>query len=77
MARSMSVSLPISCGVSGNTEKAWSKASPGVLVWYEQHETMLAAIAREKELKEWRRDWKLRLIEAANPQWRDLYPEIL
>lgn len=43
------------------------------LVWYEQHEDMLAAIAREKTLKEWKRVWKLELIEKMNPQWKDLY----
>ena len=42
------------------------------LVWYEAHATMLAAIAREKRIKRWRRDWKLALIEAQNPEWRDL-----
>ena len=47
------------------------------LVWYERHETMESAIAREKALKEWRRQWKLRLIEEGNPDWRNLYPEIL
>ena len=46
------------------------------LVWFEQHETALAAIAREKALKKWRRSWKLELIEAANPQWRDLFDDI-
>ena len=46
------------------------------LVWYEQHETMDSAIAREKALKRWNRDWKLRLIEKRNPQWLDLWPEI-
>ena len=42
------------------------------LVWYEPHPTMLEAIAREKQIKRWRRHWKLALIEADNPQWRDL-----
>jgi putative endonuclease len=42
------------------------------LVWYETADTMDAAIAREKQLKKWRRDWKLRLIEEANPAWSDL-----
>ncbi len=42
------------------------------LVWYEEHPRMLDAIAREKGVKRWRRDWKLKLIEAENPQWRDL-----
>ena len=46
------------------------------LVWYEQHETMESAIAREKTLKKWNRDWKLRLIQKHNPQWLDLWPEI-
>lgn len=46
------------------------------LVWYEQHETMQSAISREKALKKWNRDWKLRLIETRNPQWLDLWPEI-
>lgn len=47
------------------------------LVWYEAHEEMYTAIVREKAIKEWRRAWKIRLIEAANPQWKDLYPSIL
>ena len=42
------------------------------LVWFETHPTMPQAIAREKAIKRWRRDWKLALIEAENPQWRDL-----
>ena len=42
------------------------------LVWYEEYPRMLEAIAREKLVKRWRRDWKLKLIEAENPQWRDL-----
>ncbi|MBS0360660.1 MAG: GIY-YIG nuclease family protein [Proteobacteria bacterium] len=45
------------------------------LVWYEGHPTVLAAIRREKRIKRWRRDWKLALIEAENPQWRDLSEE--
>lgn len=47
------------------------------LVWFEVHETMLSAIGREKAIKEWRRAWKLSLIEAANPSWRDLYDDIV
>ncbi|MDH7797176.1 MULTISPECIES: GIY-YIG nuclease family protein [unclassified Beijerinckia] len=43
------------------------------LVWYEEHSEIDDAIAREKKLKRWRRDWKLQLIEAVNPQWNDLY----
>ncbi|CAA7619857.1 GIY-YIG nuclease family protein [Magnetospirillum sp. UT-4] len=46
------------------------------LVHVEFHETMQAAIAREKQIKKWRRAWKLNLIEAANPTWRDLSAEL-
>ncbi len=42
------------------------------LVYAEFHEDMLGAIAREKQLKRWNRSWKIRLIERANPAWRDL-----
>ncbi|MEH3103086.1 MAG: GIY-YIG nuclease family protein [Sphingomonas phyllosphaerae] len=42
------------------------------LVWYETADTMEAAIQREKQLKKWNCDWKLRLIEETNPQWLDL-----
>ncbi len=44
-----------------------------ILVWFEIHDSLTAAIAREKAIKRWRRAWKLALIEADNPQWRDLY----
>jgi putative endonuclease len=47
------------------------------LVWYELHDTMETAIMREKKLKKWRRAWKLELIEKMNPEWRDLYQEIV
>ena len=43
-----------------------------MLVWFEQHATMDAAILREKRIKKWNRAWKLELIEAGNPDWRDL-----
>ena len=43
------------------------------LVWYEQHETMEAAITREKQMKAWQRAWKIREIEGFNPTWDDLY----
>lgn len=42
------------------------------LVWFERHETMETAIQREKRIKEWQRNWKLTLIETANPHWFDL-----
>ncbi|OVE78268.1 hypothetical protein BVX98_00920 [bacterium F11] len=43
------------------------------LVWYEVHSLMEHAIRREKQLKKWNRQWKLRLIEERNPNWTDLY----
>jgi putative endonuclease len=42
------------------------------LVWYETHETRESALVRERRMKKWNRAWKLELIEAANPHWRDL-----
>ena len=47
------------------------------LVWFELHPTMESAILREKALKRWKRDWKVRLIERTNPDWRDLYTDIV
>ena len=46
------------------------------LVWFEIYDDPTTAIAREKELKKWRRTWKIRLIEERNPQTIDLYPQI-
>jgi len=46
------------------------------LVWYESHETMESAITREKNIKSWKRAWKLALIEEDNPAWRDLLEEL-
>ena len=47
------------------------------LVWYEQHDRMETAIAREKAIKKWNRSWKLRLVEQTNPNWQDLWPSII
>lgn len=47
------------------------------LVWYELHDNMDAAIEREKNMKEWQRVWKIKLIERDNPNWNDLYETIL
>ena len=47
------------------------------LVWYELHMSMESAIRREKQLKEWKRSWKMQLIESVNPNWEDLYPGIV
>ena len=46
------------------------------LVWFETAERPEAAISREKQLKKWKRAWKLELIEEGNPEWKDLYEEI-
>jgi putative endonuclease len=46
-----------------------------MLVYYETHHLMMDAIAREHRIKEWRRQWKIRLIESMNPEWLDLFDE--
>jgi putative endonuclease len=46
------------------------------LVWFETYDDPPTAIAREKEIKKWRRDWKINLIERTNPEWADLYESI-
>ena len=48
-----------------------------ILVWHEVHENMESAIQREKQIKKWNRQWKIRMIEEVNPHWRDLYPDLL
>ena len=47
------------------------------LVWFEAHELGDAALRREKQLKEWRRDWKINLIERDNPHWHDLFSNLI
>ena len=47
------------------------------LVYYESTESISSAITREKQLKKWKRKWKLRLIEESNRQWRDLYDDLV
>ena len=47
------------------------------LVWFECYDDPITAITREKEIKKWRRAWKIALIEKENPEWRDLCPEIV
>jgi len=65
-------------------QRAWQHKSKGIagfaaqhgctdLVWYEVHDSRETAFRRERQLKEWRRSWKLLLIEQANPTWADLY----
>ena len=47
------------------------------LVWYELHETRESAFARERAMKKWNRAWKIELIQKMNPEWRDLYDDLL
>jgi len=47
-----------------------------ILVYFEEHASPNAAILREKQIKKWNRDWKVRLIEEKNPGWKDLWEEI-
>jgi len=62
-----------------------SKATPGFtsrygidrLVWFECYDDPVSAIEREKDIKKWRRDWKIRLIEQDNPDWLDRYSTII
>jgi putative endonuclease len=59
--------------LGGFTYRYWLKQ----LVYFEQYEDILDAIAREKEIKKWHRAWKVALIEKENPGWNDLYERIL
>ena len=80
---------PIYIGVTSNLpRRAWEhregtadgftrKHGLKMLVWYEQHELMTAAIQREKNLKRYYRAWKMTLIEQTNPGWNDLSGEIV
>ena len=77
------------CGVTSNLiHRVWQHrtgeasaftAEYGVhqLVWFEEHGDVVDAIRRETQIKRWRRAWKLKLIEDFNPQWRDLYDDLL
>ena len=59
------------------TEGFTQKHGVHSLVWYEVHDTMDTAIQREKAIKNWNRAWKIKVIEEMNPQWRDLYSDLL
>jgi putative endonuclease len=47
------------------------------LVWFEMHDEMASAILREKQIKAWKRQWKVEMIEASNPTWQDLWLHII
>ncbi|MBA3880814.1 MAG: endonuclease [Sphingobium sp.] len=75
-------------GVTSNLLKRVSEHREGVidgftkrygckmLVWFEVHDRIDEAIRREKQIKEWRRSWKLRLIESNNPDWNELFESL-
>ena len=77
------------CGVTNNLVRRLHEHREGLadgftkgyevkmLVWFESTPSVEAAIQREKQIKNWKREWKIALIERANPAWRDLYREIL
>jgi putative endonuclease len=62
---------------SGLVEGFSRKYDVNRLVWYEQHASIVEAIAREKRIKRWHRDWKVNLVQAINPNWDDLYEKIV
>ncbi|MFL5267042.1 MAG: GIY-YIG nuclease family protein [Stellaceae bacterium] len=62
---------------TGGTPGFTSRYGVDRLVWFEPYDDPTNAISREKELKKWRRDWKIRLIEEQNPDWRDLHAALL
>ena len=53
------------------------KYNVDLLVYFELHADMYVAITREKQIKKWKRAWKLRLIEDKNPHWMDLYTDLV
>jgi putative endonuclease len=76
-------------GVTSNLQKrAWEHKNDLIegftkkygihhLVYYELQEDMMTAITREKQMKKWNRSWKLKLIESKNPDWKDLWEDII
>ena len=58
------------------TEGFTKRYSVHTQAWYEAHDRMEGAIAREKAIKGWKRGWKIRMIETTNPQWLDLFEEL-
>ncbi len=61
----------------GTVEGFTKKYHVHMLVWYEETDDVTSAIAREKQMKEWQRAWKIKLIEEENPEWDDLALELL
>ncbi len=61
---------------TGAADSFTKKYSVKNLVWYEVYDQIEAAIAREKQIKNWQRRWKIELICQSNPDWEDLYPQL-
>jgi len=61
---------------NGQKSRFASKYGVKMLVWFEAHPTRDSAKTRERQIKKWERDWKLKLIEETNPQWKDLSLEL-
>ena len=57
---------------SGSGSVFTSKYKVGKLLWFEETDDISAALSREKQIKNWRRQWKVELLEARNPYWNDL-----
>ncbi len=62
---------------NGSVEGFTDRYGVHLLVWFESTPSVEAAIHKEKQIKNWKREWKVALIEKANPQWLDLYESIL
>lgn len=62
---------------NGLVDSFTKKYKINILVWFQATESIESAIQREKRLKEWKRKWKLKLIEEANPEWEDLYFKLI
>ena len=65
----------VSLHKQGLVEGFTKKYGVHMLVYYEMHHLMPDAIGREKQIKEWKRLWKIQLIESMNPEWVDLFDE--
>lgn len=61
------------CGLPGSHTDRYNIRT---LVWFEEHPDRLSALSRERQMKEWQRNWKVRLIVEVNPLWRDVTGDI-
>ena len=65
------------CDHKNKTFKGFTeRCDVGLLVWYEHHQSIEGAIRREKQVKAWKREWKIKTIEIMNPGWKDLHNAI-